>query len=272
MPGFLLPYNTRHPASGTREPRAGFQIPISSLPPAPKNPMAHYTNLPPSSGIPFSPNSYTSSSHDSYSSSHPLFSPSSKDEYPFPSPGSGSQPYDRNTVYASPISYSPSHAFDNFPPPPTGPSQSHKPPPIHNAPRGALTRLLHHSNRLWLWEVTSLVIAIGAHFSMIALLGVYNNMRVSSWTKPWTLNSNISLMITIVKGAALIPVASCLGQLKWRRFKVGSQWRELRDLEYFDGASRGSLGSLRLLVRLRFWYVRVSFHLILVTWECVGNL
>jgi hypothetical protein len=85
---------------------------------------------------------------------------------------------------------------------------------------------------------------------MIALLGVYDNARVSSWTKPWTLNSNISLMITIIKGAALIPVAASLGQLKWRRFW---NFSGLAYMDYYDDASRGTLGSLRLLWHLKLW-------------------
>ncbi|KAF2199504.1 hypothetical protein GQ43DRAFT_113870 [Delitschia confertaspora ATCC 74209] len=119
-------------------------------------------------------------------------------------------------------------------------------------PRKLRYRISHHVQRLWLWETCACVVAIAAHLAMVALLGVYNNARVSSWTNPLTLNSIISLMITIIKGAALIPIAGALGQLKWRRFW---DYRGLSDLDFFDDASRGSLGSLRLIWHLKFWHL-----------------
>ncbi|KAF2792355.1 hypothetical protein K505DRAFT_210984, partial [Melanomma pulvis-pyrius CBS 109.77] len=48
--------------------------------------------------------------------------------------------------------------------------------------------------------------------------------------------------------ALLVPVASCIGQLKWLWFKAKP--RKTTDLERFDMASRGPEGSLKLLFQL----------------------
>lgn len=112
-------------------------------------------------------------------------------------------------------------------------------------------KISHWASTWWIWETSACFVAMTVHIAMIALLNIYKDARVSSWTNRWTLNSNIALMITVIKGAALIPVASALGQLKWRRFR---NYREIQDMDVFDEASRGTLGSLRLLLHLRFWH------------------
>jgi hypothetical protein len=69
-----------------------------------------------------------------------------------------------------------------------------------------------------LWEITASWLALASHVTMIALLIVYHDAKVSAWTEPWTFNFNVAFFITIIEGACLSPVASCLGQLKWRSF------------------------------------------------------
>ncbi|KAF2478285.1 uncharacterized protein BDR25DRAFT_309066 [Lindgomyces ingoldianus] len=203
--------------------------------------MAQYYNVPPSAGGPFSPTApyspYPPSTTDSFNSQHPLFSPNT--EYP----SGGQWPYPQS---------------------PSGkgyqqPFEQHAPSDLPPRPRSLRKRISHHIQRLWLWEASACVVAVCAHFAMIALLGVYDGSRVSSWTGSWSLNSNISFMITIIKGAALIPVGGALSQLKWRRFW---NYRKLTDMDFFDDASRGTLGSLRLLWHLKFWHF-ASFGAIL---------
>jgi hypothetical protein len=116
-------------------------------------------------------------------------------------------------------------------------------------PRTWTENLAHKVQRLWLWEIAACWLAMASHVTMIALLIVYHDAKVSAWTAPWTFNSNVAFFITIIKGACLSPVASCLGQLKWRRF-WGSN--PLSDMEIFDEASRGVFGSAKLLFHLRF--------------------
>ncbi|KAF2789534.1 hypothetical protein K505DRAFT_222769, partial [Melanomma pulvis-pyrius CBS 109.77] len=115
--------------------------------------------------------------------------------------------------------------------------------------------------RLWLWEVAACWLALASHVTMIALLIVYHDAKVSAWTAPWTFNSNIAFFITIIKGASLSPVASSLGQLKWRRFWG---YKPLVDMEVFDDASRGVYGSVRLLFHLNFYHFASAGALITI--------
>ncbi|KAH8683240.1 hypothetical protein BGZ60DRAFT_215116 [Tricladium varicosporioides] len=55
-----------------------------------------------------------------------------------------------------------------------------------------------------------------------------------------------------MKAAMMVPVASALGQLKWHWFR---EFKSLKAMEIFDEASRGTYGSIRLLITLRFWYL-----------------
>ncbi|KAF2711381.1 hypothetical protein K504DRAFT_465145 [Pleomassaria siparia CBS 279.74] len=128
-------------------------------------------------------------------------------------------------------------------------------------PKSFFDRMAYKTQRLWLWEIASCWLALACHITLIALLVVYHDAKVSSWTAPWTLGSNIAFLITIIKAMTLGPVASCLGQLKWRRF-----WghNRLIDMERFDVASRGPYGSLQLLFHLRFHHYASAGALIMI--------
>ncbi|KAF2115360.1 hypothetical protein BDV96DRAFT_646365 [Lophiotrema nucula] len=188
---------------------------------------------PPSAG-PFSPTSpysiHTPSTTASYSSKDPFFSPKTG--------------YERDSGQWQSFQTTPGTGYHQ-------PFDQHQPNNLPTRPRKLIHQISHTWQRLWLWETCACVLAVGAHLAMIAMLGVYDDARESSWTRPWTLNSMISFMITIIKGAAMIPIAASLGQLKWRRFWT---YRRLTDLDVYDEASRGTLGSLRLIWDLRVWH------------------
>ncbi|KXS99459.1 hypothetical protein AC578_3785 [Pseudocercospora eumusae] len=74
--------------------------------------------------------------------------------------------------------------------------------------------------------------------------------------QPWKLfevditpNALLSIITTIQRASLLLPVAESVGQLKWLYLESTS--RRLIDLEAFDEASRGPIGSLNLLWRTR---------------------
>ena len=54
---------------------------------------------------------------------------------------------------------------------------------------------------------------------------------------------------TVMRATMLLPVASAIGQLKWSWFRSSHR---LVDIERFDDAAGGILGSARLLFTLRF--------------------
>ncbi|KAF2002676.1 hypothetical protein P154DRAFT_561828 [Amniculicola lignicola CBS 123094] len=71
----------------------------------------------------------------------------------------------------------------------------------------------------------------------------------------------LALGITIMRAAMMIPVASSLDQLKWRWFQ-GTQ--RMDSFEHFDEASRGVLGSLRLLIELKIPHLASIGALIII--------
>ena len=136
------------------------------------------------------------------------------------------------------------------------PGEDHDSQPLYILPfesratvqKGAKYRIRRILDKLWLWEVLGCIVAWGSLLVILALLRIYRNKLKSSWIFPFSINSVISLLTTVMKAAMMIPVASGLGQLKWIWFK---KRRVLRDFERYDDASRGVLGALKLLISLR---------------------
>jgi hypothetical protein len=64
--------------------------------------------------------------------------------------------------------------------------------------------------------------------------------------------SAVLLAATLARALVLLPVSRSLGQLKWTWFATRS--RNLADVQSFDDASRGVIGSTQLLFSRRGWY------------------
>lgn len=101
----------------------------------------------------------------------------------------------------------------------------------------------------WLWEVLAAIVSVAGMGAVIVILWRMQEQPLSHWTFPININSTVAAFITAVKSLALLVVASCLGQTKWRHF--GARPSKLGDFDIFDDASRGPWGSLRLLWCLR---------------------
>ncbi|RSM07015.1 hypothetical protein CEP52_005407 [Fusarium oligoseptatum] len=98
----------------------------------------------------------------------------------------------------------------------------------------------------WWWD-------IGAAFVSVTCLGLIVGVLIEANGKPrdnWPLaiqpNSIIAVLTTVGKSALLVPIASCLSQLKWRL--IYTRARPLSYLQAFDDASRGPWGSFMM-----FW-------------------
>ncbi|KXX79900.1 hypothetical protein MMYC01_203758 [Madurella mycetomatis] len=89
----------------------------------------------------------------------------------------------------------------------------------------------HMQATLWLPEILSLI------GGMLCLLCV-------------TLNPLLAFLTSLAKAAFLVPIIEGLGQLKWMWFLSPSH-RPLIDMQVFDEATRGGLGSLKLLLRFK---------------------
>jgi hypothetical protein len=101
-------------------------------------------------------------------------------------------------------------------------------------------------------EILCLVLATASLLCIVALLRHQNNKQIPDWSLGrWgvTLNTVISIISVVFRASLLEPVAASISQFCWTRY---TQSRPLDDVCYYDAASRGPLGSLKLLFRLRF--------------------
>lgn len=124
-----------------------------------------------------------------------------------------------------------------------------------------------HRNWLSLWWLE----VLAASFSLVCLLVTIGVLRVldgkqyESWrvaNVDITPNTLVSVLATFSKSSLLLPVAEGISQLKWLFF----QHRAHRsvDMQVFDDASRGPLGSVHLLWSLNTHVSRLPMdpHLI----------
>lgn len=99
--------------------------------------------------------------------------------------------------------------------------------------------------RTWLWELISMTISLSCIVCIIAVLLAINGKSLAEWILPISPNTVVSILNTVAKSSMLLVISSCIGQLKWVHF--GRQAQPVIDMETFDQASRGPLGSLKLL-------------------------
>ncbi|RJE21872.1 hypothetical protein PHISCL_05790 [Aspergillus sclerotialis] len=83
---------------------------------------------------------------------------------------------------------------------------------------------------------------------MVTLLGVYDGHPIFNWHGV-TLNALVSVLSVSMKAALSYATAECIGQWKWNLFSRGN--RPLIDFERIDLASRGPLGSIRVICKTR---------------------
>jgi hypothetical protein len=111
----------------------------------------------------------------------------------------------------------------------------------------------------WPWEWLCELLAVGSLAAMVVLLMFYHGKPQAEWRQScFTLNGLVAFLATLTKTGLIIPVSAAIGQRKWLRFlptKEGQQnARRLGDFEMFDEASRGSIGSAKLIFSLNAWY------------------
>ena len=92
------------------------------------------------------------------------------------------------------------------------------------------------------------------------LLACYNNKQVFDWNGV-TLNAIVAIFSAVSKSLLANTISECLGQSKWIWF--AREQRHLSDLDLIDSASRGPLGSLKILGK-PLAYSFISFSAILV--------
>jgi len=104
---------------------------------------------------------------------------------------------------------------------------------------------LWRDSYIWMQDYVIACLSLGCIVAIVIVLAVMHHRSLSDWNLPISPNAIVSVFATISKSAMLLTMAEGMGQLKWVYFQRKSQ--KLRDFEYYDNASRGPWGSLKLI-------------------------
>jgi hypothetical protein len=107
----------------------------------------------------------------------------------------------------------------------------------------------------WVLEIAALLLSALLLAATGVLLQNYDDEPQPDW-EMMSLNTLVAWMGTLSRALVLLPVSRSLGQLKWTWFATRS--RNLADVQSFDDASRGIIGSTQLLFSRRGWYENQS--------------
>ena len=118
----------------------------------------------------------------------------------------------------------------------------------------------------WIGEVMHVMISVLLMTILVSVLGVFDGRPLSHWhgvipmgdfSINISLNFIVAVLSTIVKVSLAVIVDAGLSQTKWLWFL--QQRRSLLDYKRFDDASRGPLGSARLLRVTKFRFVDAKY-------------
>ena len=104
----------------------------------------------------------------------------------------------------------------------------------------------------WWLEIAAALFSLACLAANVGILVHLNGAEYQSWrvaNVDITPNTVVSILATLSKAGLLLPIAEGISQMKWHHFQRKA--RRVLDLQIFDDASRGALGSLRLLWRLK---------------------
>lgn len=86
----------------------------------------------------------------------------------------------------------------------------------------------------WILEILAIALAIAALAGVLGILLVYQGRPLADWSHSISLNTALSFLATTMKGAMLLVVGRCFGQLKWIWY--ANQKRPLENFQIFDEA------------------------------------
>jgi hypothetical protein len=102
----------------------------------------------------------------------------------------------------------------------------------------------------WYLDIIAAVTSLASLATIIGVLLAYDGKSQEEWASDvLTINGLVAILATVCRGAFMTTVASVLSQEKWNRFSGSTN--KFEDFVIFDEASRGLLGSLRLLWRFK---------------------
>lgn len=95
----------------------------------------------------------------------------------------------------------------------------------------------------WTTDLLAWIVAFGCLVAIAGVLQHWNDRPVTEWKSSITLNTVISILATFLYLFVMVPVSSCIAQLKWNCFY---EPRPLFDFDLVDQASRSAFASARL--------------------------
>lgn len=99
--------------------------------------------------------------------------------------------------------------------------------------------------RHWRVQIGLLILSVCSLVAITVLLATEYGISLEHWTFYSSLNTIVSVLGTISRASLATAVASCLAQEKWNWFL--NREDHLLMFDRLEGASRGSIGSLKLL-------------------------
>lgn len=115
-----------------------------------------------------------------------------------------------------------------------------------NTTRSSLfSRALRCSHDSWVPEYLALSISMACMVAIFSMLFYFHDKALDTWHSSLSIGTVLSILVTTLKGSALLATTSALGQLKWAWYSSSPQ--PLRHFQIFDYASRGPFGALVLL-------------------------
>ena len=117
-----------------------------------------------------------------------------------------------------------------------------------------ISAVQEHFDVDWTWETVCVIVRVLSFSALAIVFKCFNGKPLQDWTFYLSLNTVASILGTLGKSSLLLAVSAAIGQGKWLWFQT--RQRPLIEFDTFDEASRGPLGSLKLLWRTRARYVK----------------
>lgn len=126
--------------------------------------------------------------------------------------------------------------------------------PYHSKKRTKLSEWWQQKGlfQLWLWEMVCCVLATSSLIAIIATLRTHDSNTLPQWPYGLSINTIIATYTFVLKASAGLVLTEGLSHLKWTKL---SQPQSLHSFVAHDDASRGPLGSMKLLYQNRGWHI-----------------
>lgn len=99
----------------------------------------------------------------------------------------------------------------------------------------------------WVLEGASLICSVLLLVGLMTLFSIYDGKFTDRWSASVSFSTVIAIMSKAIKTTLMLPVTASISQMGWAHFHRS---RPVLDFQKFDAASRGLLGTIRLLVAL----------------------